>query len=227
MLTQNGFRVSTAGDGRQMQQVMAVARIDLVVLDLMLPGEDGLSLCRRLRAQGSVPILMLTAMSEETDRIVGLEMGADDYLTKPFSTRELLARIRAILRRASALPGAATTRPAVFGFGGWELDVRKRELRSAERTLVPLSNGEFELLIAFAEHPHCVLTREQLLDLTRGRNANLFDRSIDIQVMRLRRKMEADPAHPALIKTVRNGGYLFTSDVRVIDDASDTTQAAP
>lgn len=227
MLTQNGFRVSIAGDGRQMQQVMAAARIDLVVLDLMLPGEDGLSLCRRLRAQGAIPILMLTAMSEETDRIVGLEMGADDYLTKPFSTRELLARIRAILRRASALPGAAAERPATFGFDGWELDVRKRELRSAQKTLVPLSNGEFELLLAFVEHPHCVLTREQLLDLTRGRNANLFDRAIDIQVMRLRRKMEADPVHPVLIKTVRNGGYLFTSDVVVLDAAGDPGKAEP
>jgi len=213
MLVQNGFRTSSAADGRQMQQVMSVGRIDLVVLDLMLPGENGLSLCRKLRAQGDVPILMLTAMGEETDRIVGLEMGADDYLSKPFSARELLARIRAILRRASALPGVAGERPSVFRFAGWELDARRRELRSPEKALVPLSSGEFELLLAFVEHPHCVLTRDQLLDLARGRGAAVFDRAIDVQVMRLRRKMEADPVHPTLIKTVRNGGYLFTADI--------------
>lgn len=213
MLAQNGFRTSSAADGRQMQQVMSVGRIDLVVLDLMLPGENGLSLCRKLRAQSDVPILMLTAMGEETDRIVGLEMGADDYLSKPFSARELLARIRAILRRASALPGVVGERPSVFRFDGWEIDARRRELRSPEKTLIPLSNGEFELLLAFVEHPHCVLTRDQLLDLARGRGAAVFDRAIDVQVMRLRRKMEADPVHPTLIKTVRNGGYLFTADV--------------
>jgi two-component system OmpR family response regulator len=213
MLTQSGFRVSSAADGRQMLQLLAVSRVDLVVLDLMLPGEDGLSLCRKLRAKGNLPILMLTAMGEETDRIVGLEMGADDYLTKPFSARELLARIRAVLRRASALPVASGERAAGFAFAGWTLDVRRRELTTQEGTLLPLSNGEFDLLLAFVEHPDRVLTREQLLDLARGRNATVFDRAIDVQVGRLRRKIEADPAQPVLIRTVRNGGYLFTADV--------------
>lgn len=213
MLTQSGFRVSTAPDGRQMQQILAVSRIDLVVLDLMLPGEDGLSLCRKLRAKGNLPILMLTAMGEETDRIVGLEMGADDYLTKPFSARELLARIRAVLRRASALPVASGGRAPGFAFAGWTMDVRRRELTTRDGTLLPLSNGEFDLLLAFVEHPDVVLTREQLLDLARRRGATVFDRAIDVQVGRLRRKIEANPAQPVLIKTVRNGGYLFTADV--------------
>jgi len=213
MLTQSGFRVSTAPDGRQMQQILAVSRIDLVVLDLMLPGEDGLSLCRKLRAKGNLPILMLTAMGEETDRIVGLEMGADDYLTKPFSARELLARIRAVLRRASALPVASGERAPGFAFAGWTMDVRRRELTTRDGTLLPLSNGEFDLLLAFVEHPDVVLTREQLLDLARRRGATVFDRAIDVQVGRLRRKIEANPAQPVLIKTVRNGGYLFTADV--------------
>jgi len=199
-----------------MLQLLAVARVDLVVLDLMLPGEDGLSLCRKLRAKGNLPILMLTAMGEETDRIVGLEMGADDYLTKPFSARELLARIRAVLRRASALPVASGERAAGFAFAGWTLDVRRRELKTRDGTLLPLSNGEFDLLLAFVEHPDVVLTREQLLDLARRRGATVFDRAIDVQVGRLRRKIEVDASQPTLIKTVRNGGYLFTADVTAL-----------
>lgn len=218
-LMRHGFRVSVAKDGAEMLKVLEDARIDLVVLDLMLPGEDGLSLCRRLRTPGSphhapTPVIMLTAIGEETDRIIGLEMGADDYLPKPFNPRELLARIRAVLRRATAVPATpAEGKGRVLVFGGWRLDPVRRELRAPDGVLVQLSGGEFDLLLAFAEHPQRVLTRDQLLDLARGRAAVPFDRSIDVQVSRLRRKIEPDPREPTLIKTVRSGGYLFTPAV--------------
>ncbi len=211
-LTKHGYRVTAVRDGAEMMKALDGARIDLIVLDLMLPGEDGLSLCRRLRATSSIPIVMLTAMGEETDRIVGLEMGADDYLAKPFSPRELLARVKAVLRRVSA-PQPVADGATVLRFEGWSLDLTKRELRSADGVLVQLSAGEYDLLVAFVEHPQRVLTRDQLLDLARGRTAVPFDRSIDVQVSRLRRKIEPDPAEPALIKTVRGGGYLFTPAV--------------
>ncbi len=213
-LTRHGYRVTTARDGREMRKALADWRIDLIVLDLMLPGEDGLSLCRRLRADSSIPIIMLTAMGEETDRIVGLEMGADDYLPKPFNPRELLARIKSVLRRADATP-AAVSSPGrtILRFAGWKLDLARRRLESAEGLVVDLSAGEFGLLVAFAEHPQRVLNRDQLLDLTRGRAAAPFDRSVDIQVSRLRRKIEPDPNKPDLIKTVRGGGYMFTPTV--------------
>ena len=217
-LSRHQLRVTTARDGAEMMKIMEAARIDLVVLDVMLPGEDGLSLCRKLRADSATPVIMLTAMGEDIDRIVGLEMGADDYLPKPFNPRELLARIKAVLRRTEALPPATTEMPTggkVLSFGGWRLDLAKRELKTTEDELVVLSSGEFDLLQAFAEHPQRVLTRDQLLDLARGRAASLFDRSVDIQVMRLRRKIEADPKDPQLIKTVRSGGYMFTPSVRV------------
>ncbi len=214
-LGKHGYRVSVAADGRAMAGALNDWHIDLVVLDIMLPGEDGLTLCRNLRAANSaLPIIMLTAMGEETDRIVGLEMGADDYLAKPFNPRELLARIKAALRRAegprdtNAIDGAP-----VLGFAGWNLHVEKRELHSPDGVMVPLSGGEFELLAVFATHAGRVLSRDQLLDLARGREAQPFDRSIDVQVSRLRRKIEADPRQPALIKTVRGGGYMFTSTV--------------
>jgi two-component system OmpR family response regulator len=193
------------------------ARIDLVVLDLMLPGEDGLSLCRRLRAESPTPVIMLTAMGEDVDRIVGLEMGADDYLPKPFNPRELLARIKAVLRRATQLAPSATEIQAggrMLSFEGWRLDLARRELKREDGESVPLSSGEFDLLQAFAEHPQRVLNRDQLLDLSRGRAAALYDRSVDIQVMRLRRKIEPDPKDPTLIKTVRSGGYMFTATVK-------------
>jgi len=214
-LAKHGYRVDTAADGREMDRLLAAGRFDLLVLDLMLPGEDGLSLCRRLRAESGLPIILLTALGEETDRIVGLEMGADDYLGKPFNPRELLARIKAVLRRADGIArrpesdGSAVT----VGFEGWRLDHAKRELRSADGVLTPLSSGEFDLLLAFVEHPQRVLTRDQLLDLTKGRSAQPFDRSIDVQLSRLRRKIEADPKDPTLIKTVRNEGYIFTAPV--------------
>ncbi|WP_449230411.1 response regulator [Azospirillum doebereinerae] len=218
-LTKHGFRVTGVKDGAEMMRTLDGARVDLIVLDLMLPGEDGLSLCRRLRASpptAQTPVIMLTAMGEETDRIVGLEMGADDYLAKPFSPRELLARIKAVLRRVSAPPVAGTAAGGtVLRFEGWSLDVTKRELRSPDGVLVQLSAGEYDLLVAFAEHPQRVLNRDQLLDLARGRSAVPFDRSVDVQVSRLRRKIEPDPAEPTLIKTVRGGGYLFTPPVSV------------
>ena len=217
-LTKHGFRVTGVRDGAEMMRTLDGARVDLIVLDLMLPGEDGLSLCRRLRAApqtSQTPVIMLTAMGEETDRIVGLEMGADDYLAKPFSPRELLARIKAVLRRVSAPPvaGAPAATGTVLRFEGWSLDLTKRELRSPDGVLVQLSAGEYDLLVAFVEHPQRVLTRDQLLDLARGRSAVPFDRSVDVQVSRLRRKIEPDPAEPTLIKTVRGGGYLFTPSV--------------
>jgi len=219
-LGEHGFRVTQAADGQAMYQALKVGRFDLVILDVMLPGEDGLSLCRRLRATEATPVIMLTAAGTDTDRIVGLELGADDYLTKPFNPRELLARIKAVLRRTNALPPkAAQSRAPVFAFAGWRLQAARRELHSPEGVLMPLSAGEFDLLMAFIEHPQQILSREQLLDLARGRSSVLFDRSIDVQVYRLRRKMEADPQAPVLIKTVRAGGYIFTPEV--------TTETAP
>ena len=217
-LRKHGFRVSVAVDGREMRKALADWAIDLVVLDLMLPGEDGLSLCRRLRSDSNLPVIMLTAMGEEIDRIVGLEMGADDYLAKPFNPRELLARIKAVLRRAgasSAHAGEVAGEQAAkrVRFDGWRLDLSKRELISPSGVLVPMSGGEFALLAAFVAHPQRVLSRDQLLDFARGRDAQPFDRSIDVQVSRLRRKIENDPREPALIKTVRGGGYLFAAKV--------------
>jgi two-component system OmpR family response regulator len=218
-LSRHSLRVSTARDGAEMMRVLEVGRIDLIVLDLMLPGEDGLSLCRKLRAQGAIPVIMLTAMGEEIDRILGLEMGADDYLAKPFNPRELLARVRAVLRRVGALPTPIAETSAggrVLNFEGWRLDIAKRELKNRDGEIIILSSGEFDLLQAFAERPQRVLTRDQLLDLARGRAAVLYDRSVDIQVMRLRRKIELNPKDPQLIKTVRSGGYMFTPQVQII-----------
>ena len=217
-LTKHGLRVTTAQDGPDMEKALESWSINLVVLDLMMPGEDGLSLTRKLRAKGSaLPIVMLTAMGEDTDRIVGLEMGADDYLAKPFNPRELLARIKAVLRRSApnAAPQAAVEAGSAtrYRFDGWQLDVATRDLLSPEGVVMTLSAGEFDLLMAFVEHPRRVLSRDQLLDFARGRQAIPFDRSIDIQVSRLRRKLGDDAKEPQLIKTVRGGGYLFTSEV--------------
>jgi len=219
-LAQHGYRVSVARDGRAMMQALENARISLVVLDLMLPGEDGLSLCRRVRADSTMPIVMLTAVSEDTDRIVGLEMGADDYLAKPFHPRELLARVRAVLRRVGpplGSPLAGTSR--MLEFAGWRLDVTRRQLFSPTGALVPLRAAEFDLLLALAERPQRVLSRDQLLDLSRGRAATAFDRSVDVQISRLRHKLEVDPKEPDLIKTVRSGGYVFAAAVTVVGAA--------
>lgn len=208
-LTRHAFRVDAASDGRAMHKRLETARFDLIVLDLMLPGEDGLALCRRLRSSSTIPIIMLTALAEEIDRIVGLEMGADDYLVKPFNPRELLARIKAVLRRTGSASDVSRNAGNTLLFEGWRIDLAKRELFSPEGVLMPLTGGEFDLLVALAERPQRVLNRDQLLDLTRGRAATAFDRSIDVQLSRLRRKIETDPNQPALIKTVRGGGYVF------------------
>lgn len=214
-LGRNACRVSLAGEGRQMREVMEASRIDLVVLDLMMPGEDGLSLCRTLRGNGDrTPVIMLTARGEPVDRILGLEMGADDYLPKPFEPRELLARIRSVLRRAQALPtNLSTPGTRNFCFEGWHLAVETRQLTSPDGVLVPLSGAEFRLLNAFLTHPGRVLNRDQLMDLTKGRDADPFDRSIDLQVSRLRTRLGEDARNPRLIKTVRSEGYVFAVPV--------------
>jgi two-component system, OmpR family, response regulator len=213
-LTRHGYRVSAAHNGSEMASVLETSRVSLVILDLMLPGDDGLALCRRIRATSTLPIIMLTAMGDEVDRIIGLEMGADDYLAKAANPRELLARVRAVLRRAGAPEaGAPVDQKRILEFAGWRLDVTHRQLYSAKDALVPLRAGEFELLLAFVERPQRVLSRDQLLDLSRGRSASVFDRSIDVQVSRLRRKIENDPKEPTLIKTVRSGGYVLAANV--------------
>jgi two-component system OmpR family response regulator len=212
-LSRHGYRVSVAHNGSEMASILEASRVNLVILDLMMPGKDGLVLCRELRANSTLPIIMLTAMGDEVDRIIGLEMGADDYLPKVANPRELLARVRAVLRRAGAPEGASADHKRILEFAGWRLDVTHRQLYSAKDALVPLRAGEFDLLLAFAERPQRVLSRDQLLDLSRGRSANVFDRSIDVQISRLRRKIEPDPKEPTLIKTVRNGGYILAANV--------------
>jgi two-component system OmpR family response regulator len=210
---QHAYEVDVAPDGEAMWAAIARNRPDTLILDLMLPGEGGLSLCQKVRAQMGIPIIMLTAMGELSDRIVGLELGADDYLTKPFAPRELLARLRAVQRRTGEpITVSDRTRP-VLAFAGWHLDITCRELRSPENVMIPLSGGEFDLLVVFLEHPQRILTREQLIDLTHGHGHDAFDRSIDVQVSRLRRKIEPDSKRPDLIRTVRNGGYMFSTQV--------------
>ncbi len=211
-LSGRGFRVSSAKNGPEMRQALETGNFSLVLLDLMLPGEDGLSLCRRLRAERSnIPIIMLTALGEEADRIVGLESGADDYLPKPFSPRELVARITAVLRRAdSVVEPAGESRLA---FAGFVLEPDRRRLLNAQGTEVELTAGEYDLLVTLARRPRRVLNRDQLLDLTKGREASPFDRSIDVQVSRLRRKLQAAADAPDIIKTVRFGGYIFAAEV--------------
>jgi two-component system OmpR family response regulator len=205
-LREHGLGVIAVGDARAMAGALANERVDLVLLDIMLPGKDGLTLCREIRAERNLPVILLTALSEESDRVLGLEMGADDYLVKPFSSRELLARIRAVLRRVS---GQLTVHETVdderYGFSGWHLDPAKRELVDPGGVLVSLTGGEFDLLLAFVRNPQRVLNRDRLLELTKGRNAQPFDRSIDVQLSRLRKKLK----NPDLIKTVRGGGYLL------------------
>ena len=216
-LQKNGMRTSSAADAAQMDQMLQTQAIDLVVLDVMMPGEDGLSACRRLRANSEMPVLMLTALADDTDRIVGLEIGADDYLTKPFNPRELLARIKAILRRADRPERAARSLTGQkIGFDRWTLDIDRRELTGPRGETATLTTAEFRLLVVFLERPRFVLSREQLLDLTSGREARVFDRSIDNQVSRLRRKIEADPANPRIITTVWGGGYTLSTDVKTL-----------
>ncbi len=213
-LKKNGLRVSTAGDGKGMWQALEQARVDLIVLDLMLPGVDGLELCRMLRARSRIPVIMLTARGDEMDRILGLEMGADDYLPKPFSARELLARIKVVLRRVRDLPVIPFDEsPERLAFAGWVLDTRTRNLISSDDVVVALSQAEYGLLHVLLTHPNRALTRDQLLDLTQGREAGPFDRSIDVLVGRLRRRLGDDAKEPALIKTLRGRGYLLAAKV--------------
>ena len=213
-LEQHGMRVSCARDGKEMKRLLDEREFDLLVLDLMMPGEDGLTLCRELRVKSRLPIIMLTAMGEETDRIIGLEMGADDYLSKPFNPRELLARIKAVMRRTQAeIQPVPEALARDLRFDRWLLDVNRRELVDEEGVGMSLSTAEFDLLKVFLERPQRVLSRDQLLDLARGREAVAFDRAIDTLVSRLRRKLERDPKNPELIKTIWGGGYLFAADV--------------
>ncbi|SAK88003.1 two component transcriptional regulator [Caballeronia calidae] len=223
-LEKNGMRVSLAANGRQMRAVLEQQGApDLIVLDLMLPGEDGLVLCRELRAGKfrDVPVLMLTARNEEADRILGLEMGADDYLPKPFAVRELLARIRSVLRRTRMLPPGmeVTEASPMLGFGDWRLDTTARHLLDAEGTMVSLSGAEYRLLRVFLDHPQRVLTRDQLLNLTQGRQADAFDRSIDLLVSRLRQRLRDTAREPRYIKTLRSEGYVFSAEVKPLGSA--------
>lgn len=220
-LAKQGYRITVAESAAVARRALEAAAIDLAVIDIMMPGEDGLSLTRDLRSKGDLPVILLTAVAEETDRIVGLELGADDYVTKPFNPRELLARIKAVLRRAQSLPPQRPVAGSEAGQGGserlrfaeWILDFDRRELLRSDGTAVPLSTGEFLLLGVFLRHPRRVLSRDQLLDLTRGRTAQPFDRAVDNQISRLRRKIEADPKRPKLIVTHWGGGYAFAAEV--------------
>jgi len=223
-LTEEGFRISTADGGASMRDCLAREKVDLVLLDLILPGEDGLQLAREIRSQpkaASIGIIMLTGRSDMVDMVVGLEVGADDYIAKPFHLREVLARIRSVLRRlppaAPAVqpsPEISATAGGVIRFDGWQLDLGRRELKAADGTEIPLTTGEFDLLATFAKHPGRVLNRDQLMDLTRGRQWEAIDRSIDAQVARLRRKIEPDPKNPTLVKSVRGVGYVFTARIQ-------------
>jgi two-component system, OmpR family, response regulator len=219
-LDQHGFRVSTALNGREMERMMSRTQVDLIVLDLMLPGEDGLTLCRRLRETTDVLIIMLSAMGEEPDRVVGLEVGADDYMTKPFGPRELLARIKSLIRRSEGpIADSRKSRhiaslPNIL-FESWALDRNQRRLIDPDGITVPLSSGEYRLLLPFLENPRRTLNRDQLLDITSGREAGPFDRTIDVQVARLRKKIEKDPKKPKLIVTMRGDGYQFDANVRI------------
>jgi two-component system OmpR family response regulator len=213
-LEQQGYRVSVAENGAALRRLLERNLPDLIVLDIMMPGDDGLTMCREIRMAGDTPIIFLTARADETDRVIGLELGADDYLTKPFSSRELLARIKAVLRRARpANPQRPARRPTMLRFDRWTLDVSRRELQDEDGVGVPLSTAEFRLLKVFVEHPGAVLTRDQLLDLTVGREAEPFDRAIDNQVSRLRKKVETDPKNPTIILTHWGGGYSFIPEV--------------
>lgn len=213
-LEQHGYSVAVATDGPSLWRAVEQRLPDLIILDVMLPGESGLVLCQQLRAKHKIAVIMLTAMGELSDRVVGLELGADDYLTKPFDARELLARVRAVLRRVGeAATVSNESSRSILEFANWQLDVTRRELRSPEKVMIPLSTGEFELLLVFAEHPRRILTRQQLLDMARGEAYDAFDRSVDVQVSRLRRKLEGDIHSEPMIRTIRNGGYLFSPSV--------------
>ncbi len=214
-LTRNGYRTSAVGEGKGMWQTLQNGHIDLIVLDLMLPGDDGLELCRNLRANSKVPVIMLTAKGDDMDRILGLEMGADDYLPKPFNPRELLARIKTVMRRASTMPWNEAEEPEhqPICFSGWKLDPITRHLTGEDGLVVPLSGAEYKLLNVLLMHPNRILNRDQLLDLTQGRESDPFDRSIDVLISRLRKRLGDDPKTPQIIKTVRGEGYILSVKV--------------
>jgi two-component system, OmpR family, response regulator len=213
-LRENGYRVTAAADGKGMRAALAAGMPDLIVLDVMLPGEDGISLCRAVRARSEVPIIMLTARGDDTDRIVGLEVGADDYVPKPFNPRELLARVKSVLRRANSLPpNLRREETRWFTFAGWRLDSITRNLTAPDGVVVPLSSTEFKLLRVLLDHPGRVLTRDQLIELMLSRDAGPFDRALDVQVSRLRQRLREDAKDPAIIKTVRGQGYVLAAAV--------------
>ncbi|MBU1211112.1 MAG: response regulator transcription factor [Alphaproteobacteria bacterium] len=215
LLRDNGYRVTPVSDGREVSSHIRTAEIDLVILDIMLPGKSGLDICREIRATSTVPILMLTAKGSETDRVVGLELGADDYVAKPFGPNELLARIKALIRRArmpGEQPSRAESRNLVFD--NWRLDTLRRELRNPDGVIIDVSAGEYDLLLAFLEAPNRVLDRDYLIEVTRKKSEGGFDRSIDVQVSRLRRKLDTSERDDGLIKTVRGAGYMFVGEVR-------------
>jgi two-component system OmpR family response regulator len=214
-LSEQGMAVDIVSDGAAMDARMRLFTFDLVVLDIMLPGESGLSICSRLRVNTNIPVLMLTAVDGEIDRIIGLEIGADDYVTKPFNLRELIARIRGLLRRSASTP-SKDARQKAFRFDGWKVDPVRRQVHDPSNARVAMTTHEFDLLLAFCRHPGRVLTREQLLGVTHAGLAGPIERSVDVHVSRLRQKLEADPRDPSLLKTVRLGGYLFTAAVEEI-----------
>ena len=212
-LRRRGFRTSAAAGSKEMDHVLATASPDLIVLDVMMPGEDGLSICRRLQESSQIPIILLTALTDSADRIVGLELGADDYVTKPFDPRELVARVKSVLRRSQMLPRRQRQSKGLVRFDRWRFDFARKELVGDDDVAVRLSSSEHLLLVSLIEHAGLALTRDQLLDLTRGREAQVFDRSIDNQISRLRRKVEADPRNPRIIVTQWGGGYVFAAEV--------------
>lgn len=212
-LKKHGFRISTACDGKEADQIITATNIDLMVLDIMMPGENGLSICRRVQEKRQIPIILLTALSEDTDRIVGLEVGADDYLTKPFNPRELLARIKSVIRRSEMLPRWRYQKKGFVKFDRWRMELGQKEILGQDDVAIRLSSGEHLLLVSLIEHAGVTLSRDQLLDLTKGRESQLFDRSIDNQISRLRQKLESDPKNPKIIQTQWGGGYIFAAEL--------------
>ena len=212
-LRKHGFRVSVAANGEELNQVLATANADLLILDIMLPGDDGLTICRRVLETRQLPIIFLTALAEDVDRILGLELGADDYVTKPFNPRELLARIKSVMRRSQMLPNKPRIAKGVVKFDRWHFDISRKEIMGSDNVAIRLSSGENLVLVSLIEHAGSTLTRDQLLNLTKGREAQLFDRSIDNVISRLRRKLEIDPKKPLIIQTQWGNGYAFVADL--------------
>jgi two-component system OmpR family response regulator len=212
-LCKHGFRVTVAANGEELDQVLSTANADLLVLDIMLPGDDGLTICRRVLETRQLPIIFLTALAEDIDRILGLELGADDYVTKPFNPRELLARIKSVMRRSKMLPNKPRIAKGVVKFDRWRFDISRKEITGSDKVAIRLSSGEHLVLVSLIEHAGSTLTRDQLLNLTKGREAQLFDRSIDNVISRLRRKLEVDPKKPLIIQTQWGNGYAFVADL--------------